>query len=66
MSAKLERLMASEPLDAIAQALSEDGGVIVEGLLDGDLLGRLNDEIDPYVNRADPEMKHLNPAIGFF
>lgn len=66
MVATLERLKASESPDAITEVLTEHGGVIVEGLLGPDLLARLNAEIDPFVDAANPEMTHLNPAIGFF
>jgi len=55
----------SAPQDITADLL-EHGGVIVEGMLDRDTLERLNGELDPYVEAANPAMKHLNPAIGAF
>jgi ectoine hydroxylase-related dioxygenase (phytanoyl-CoA dioxygenase family) len=59
------RKRASDPADISADLL-EHGGVIVEGMLDRETLDRLNGELDPYVEAADPEMKHLNPFIDAF
>ena len=62
----LQQFQATDPVDTIHGALLEDGGVIVQGLLDGDLLARLNSEIDPLLAGADPAHKHLNPALDLF
>ncbi|MCZ6463853.1 MAG: hypothetical protein O7A09_05905 [Proteobacteria bacterium] len=66
MSATLPRLNRRASLDEVSEVLLENGGVIVEGMLDADTLARLNLELDPHLEKADPEMKHLNPAIDFF
>jgi len=67
MPPQLRRLPHDKPVGDLVAALSEDGAVIVEGLLEPGLLARLNGEIDEAVNAADPAMAHLNPAIaGFF
>ena len=62
----LKRLKAGDPSEAIVDALLEDGAVIVEDLLDGDLLRRFNAELDPLLAAADPKRSFLNPAIDFF
>lgn len=66
MGAELKRIPASGPIDQVARALSEDGGVIVEGLIDSQAVAAINAEVDPWVAAADPAMRHLNPAIQYF
>ena len=53
------------PDDACA-ALDEYGAVIVEGLLSRSVIDAVNDEVEPHVAQADPDMRHLNPAIQYF
>ena len=65
-NARLPRRDRSSPLDVITADLLEHGGVVVEGVLDAAIVDRLNAEIDPYLEAADPSMRHLNPAIDFF
>lgn len=66
MQAMLRRLDAKDPLDAIEQALRDDGGVIVEGFLAPDVIERIKTEIADARARANPGMHHLNPAVQFF
>ena len=66
MSASLQHLRASDPIERIVATLRDDGGVIVEGLLDRDTLARFNAELDPLLERAQPERKFLNPALDWF
>lgn len=62
----LKRLKRGDPSDAIVAALLEDGAVIVEGILDPDLLGRFNAQLDPLLAAADPKRSFINPMIDFF
>jgi hypothetical protein len=57
---------ATDEIESIHDALLKDGGVIVEGLLGPQLLARLNGEIDPLLEAADPAHKHLNPVLDVF
>jgi ectoine hydroxylase-related dioxygenase (phytanoyl-CoA dioxygenase family) len=67
MTASLEHLNASTDSSAdITAKLLEDGGVVVEGLLEPGLLARFNAELDPFVEAVSPEREFLNPAIDFF
>jgi len=66
MSATLKRLRASDSIDAIEQALKDDGGVIVEGFLAAEVVARIEAEVAEVRDRANPGMKHLNPAVQFF
>jgi ectoine hydroxylase-related dioxygenase (phytanoyl-CoA dioxygenase family) len=66
MGATLKRLDAKESVDAIEQALKDDGGVIVEGFLTPDVVAAIETEVADARARANPGMKHLNPAIQFF
>lgn len=65
---QLEHLSSSCEVEAITAALQRDGAVIVEGLLDPDLLGRLNAEIDPLLEAAPPghDRAFLNAAVPAF
>jgi ectoine hydroxylase-related dioxygenase (phytanoyl-CoA dioxygenase family) len=62
------RIKASEPVELIADALREDGAVIVEELLDADLLRRFNAELDPLLADAAPssDRTFLNDVVGWF
>jgi ectoine hydroxylase-related dioxygenase (phytanoyl-CoA dioxygenase family) len=64
----IEHVKAGDPLADITDALTADGAVIVEGLLDDDLLGRFNTELDPLLEAARPdEGRFVNDAVaGFF
>src|SRR5205085_11610528 len=64
----LQRVQASGPVDAIVDALTADGAVVVEDLLDANLLAGFNGELDPLVAGAQPEhdTKFLNEAIAWF
>lgn len=66
MTATLARLNAKDSLDAIEQALKDDGGVIVEGFLAPEVIARIKEEVAGARARANPGMRHLNPAIQFF
>lgn len=64
----LTRVKASEPAETITGALTRDGAVIVEELLDADLLERFNAELDPLLDGtpADHDGKFVNDAIAWF
>ena len=66
MAATLRRLSANDSIDAIEQALKDDGGVIVDGFLAADSIERIKSEVAEARALANPGMKHLNPAIQFF
>jgi len=66
MPASLQRLRADTPAADLATVLRQDGALIIENLLDSNVLSKINDEVDPYVEAADPGMEHLNPGIQFF
>ncbi len=66
MTASLQRFRSDAPTDALEQALKDDGGVIVEGLLASDVVARIRDEVSAARAAANPGMRHLNPAIQFF
>ena len=66
MAAQLARLPACGPVADILQAIREDGGAIVEDLLDADRLDRFNRELDPLMAGINPERSFVNPAIDYF
>ncbi len=66
VTANIPRFVASEPPERIVAGLREHGAVIVEGVLAPDLLTRFNAEIDPILERVNPDRSYLNPAIDYF
>lgn len=64
----LARVKADAPTDQIVERLREDGAVIIEGLLDEDLLGRFNAELDPLLADvpADHGGEFINDAVADF
>ena len=66
MPAELQHLPVSASADEVVRILREDGGVIVDQLIDAPTVARINAEVDGWVAAADPAMRHLNPALQFF
>jgi ectoine hydroxylase-related dioxygenase (phytanoyl-CoA dioxygenase family) len=64
--AQLRRVPAAAGVAAVLPVLQEDGGVIVDDLLDAPTLAAINREVDGWVEGADPAMRHLNPALQMF
>jgi ectoine hydroxylase-related dioxygenase (phytanoyl-CoA dioxygenase family) len=66
MTVSVTRLRSTDPVDDIVAALSEQGAVIVEDLLDATTLARFNAELDPLLERGKPDRKFLNPGLDWF
>jgi ectoine hydroxylase-related dioxygenase (phytanoyl-CoA dioxygenase family) len=64
--AELRHVPATAPADDVVRVLREDGGVIIDNLIDARTVAAINAEVDGYVEHADPAMHHLNPAIQMF
>jgi hypothetical protein len=62
----LQTLEADTPADQVVAALETDGAVIVHELLPADVVKAINTEVDPFVDAADPDMRHLNPGVQYF
>ena len=64
----LQRIRADAPTQNITEALERDGAVIVEDLLDADVLGRFNAELDPFIENAPlaKDREFINDAIQWF
>jgi ectoine hydroxylase-related dioxygenase (phytanoyl-CoA dioxygenase family) len=64
----IDHVKADDPIADITGALTANGAVIVEGLLDDELLERFNAELDPLLDAARPdEGRFVNDAVaGFF
>src|SRR6185437_15927772 len=62
----LETVEADTPASEVAGALRRDGAVVVHDLLPPAVLHAINTEVDPYVETADPDIRHLNPGVQFF
>lgn len=62
----LQTLEADTPAAQVVDALEADGAVIVHDLLPPEVVKAINTEVDPYVEAADPDMRHLNPGVQFF
>jgi ectoine hydroxylase-related dioxygenase (phytanoyl-CoA dioxygenase family) len=66
--AQVARLKGTDSVDEVVAALTEDGAVVVEGMLDGALLDRFNAELDPLLEAAaaDHGGAFINDAIAWF
>ena len=65
-TATLTRLRPDEGTASVVDCLTAEGAVLVEGMVGAHVLAAINDEVTPFVDAADPTMRHLNPAIQFF
>jgi ectoine hydroxylase-related dioxygenase (phytanoyl-CoA dioxygenase family) len=65
---ELQRIPADAPTPLVVTALERDGAVIVEGLLDADVLGRFNAELDPFIETAPVagDRTFINDAVQWF
>lgn len=63
---QLQRVQADVPAEQVAAALAQDGAVIVHDLVSGNVVRAINDEVQPFVDLADPDMRHLNPGVQVF
>jgi ectoine hydroxylase-related dioxygenase (phytanoyl-CoA dioxygenase family) len=63
---RLQHVEADAPAAQIADALAQDGAVIVRDLLSRDVVSAVNAEVQAYVELADPDMRHLNPGVQLF
>jgi len=66
MAASVPRAKSTDPVESVLTALQEHGAVVIEDLLDGETVARLNAELDPYVEGADPGRGFLNPGLAWF
>lgn len=64
--ATIERCTARTDPDEIHAILDRDGAVIVEGLLSPDVVARVNAEVEPVIDAADPYEELFNPIISAF
>jgi hypothetical protein len=63
---RLQRVEADAPAGQFVGALLRDGAVIVHDLLAPDVVEAINAEVQPFVDLADPDMRHLNPGVQIF
>jgi ectoine hydroxylase-related dioxygenase (phytanoyl-CoA dioxygenase family) len=66
MGATLERLTVGDGADAAHAALDRDGAVIVEGLLEPEIVARVNAEVEAAVAAADPDEPVFDPVLTAF
>src|SRR5262245_26223575 len=57
---------AADDVDAVFAAIDRDGGVIVEGLLSGDVVERVNADMEDAVAAMDPDAELFNPVLNAF
>src|SRR6478609_4481457 len=65
-TATVKRFAVTVDPDAVCAALLRDGVVIVEGLLELDVVARVNDEVDAAVDAASPDDEMFNPVMTAF
>jgi ectoine hydroxylase-related dioxygenase (phytanoyl-CoA dioxygenase family) len=62
----VERIEADAPPQQVVDALLQDGAVVIQDLLPPRVVRAINEEVQPFVDAADPEMRHLNPGVQVF
>jgi hypothetical protein len=55
--AELRRVPAGAPVEDVVRVLREDGGVIVQDLIDARTVAAINAEVDGHVDAANPAMR---------
>ncbi|KAK8011728.1 hypothetical protein PG990_010693 [Apiospora arundinis] len=65
-SPKLQQVPASAGRDTILRALREDGAVIIKGLFTRDQVRRLNEEVQPSVDKLHVGSKHTEEWVQDF
>ena len=63
---ELQRIKASEGRDAILKAVREDGAVIIKGLFTADQVRRLNEDLQPYMDKRGVGCKHSEEWVKDF
>lgn len=66
MAATLKRFTRDADPDLVHAAIRDDGAAIVEGVLDADVVARVNDEVEAAVAAADPAAPMFNPVLEAF
>lgn len=67
MRASLPVLAASDKIESIADALLDQGGLIVEDFLSPDVMARFNRELEPFILEADKkEQSFVNAGYAAF
>ncbi|MCU1464678.1 MAG: Mitomycin antibiotic biosynthesis protein [Actinomycetia bacterium] len=63
---RLHTMELGAPAEEVVDALMRDGAVIVRDLLSAHVVDAINAEVQPFVDAADPDMRHLNPGVQYF
>lgn len=63
---QLQCVEADAPAEEVADALLQDGAVVIHELVPPRVVSAINAEVQPFVDRADPDMRHLNPGVQVF
>jgi ectoine hydroxylase-related dioxygenase (phytanoyl-CoA dioxygenase family) len=66
MSVAIESVEVATQPDDIWGVLQRDGAVIIEGLLDREVLARVNEEVEAAVAAADPSEPYFNEVLSAF
>jgi hypothetical protein len=63
---QIQQVGADAGAERVLGALLADGAVVIRDLLPPDVLLAINEEVEPFVELADPDMRHLNPGVQIF
>ena len=66
VTAVLDHVDPTADADDIYAVLERDGGVIIDGLLNDEVVARVNDEVEAAVAGADPHEPLFNPIMSAF
>lgn len=60
----LARFPSDTSIDMIIAGL--ESAVVIEGLISSELVAQVNSDLNVFVEKADPAMRHINAAVGAF
>ena len=66
MPDQLQRFTADAPVEQLSNAIREDGGIVITGLLSASEVQQLDAQLDPYVSRRQPGFHHDDSDTAFY
>ena len=66
MPDQLQRFTVDAPVEQLSNAIREDGGIVITGLLSASEVQQLDAQLDPYVSRRQPGFHHDDSDTAFY
>ena len=66
MPDQLQRFTVDAPVEQLSNAIRQDGGIVITGLLSTSEVQQLDAQLDPYVSRRQPGFHHDDSDTAFY